>query len=267
VYRRRRGALPGGRLGLEAIDVVAGARDARHLTYSCHRRASLHSLICETLIQTAAAQGYLCAFENHWDYNPSLYQPGPPAFEYQNSCENYPYPPPGVEPGCAPQAPLFCTLVSFGFLTERICGFAAAVLSGHSPYSAVGATNIWNPQNPDLSVDFIYLALAFNNAVPMCFNATSNFEYGSPGGYIEYSAADNMTSIGGHCVHIVGFVSNEELAANPNTASATPGSGGGYFIIKNSWGAGFGDAGYVYMPVDYVKANAQTVYSVSTVNE
>ena len=151
-------------------------------------------------------------------------------------------------------------------LFGNLCAFIPAAVQGASPYRAVGASNIWNPANPDLSVDYIYLALAFNNAVPMCFNETHNFQYGSPGGYIGYSAADNMTSEGGHCVHIAGFVGNADLAANPHTASATPGSGGGYFIVKNSWSASFGDAGYVYMPVDYVKANAQSVYSVSSVN-
>jgi hypothetical protein len=60
---------------------------------------------------------------------------------------------------------------------------------------------------------------------------------------------------------------NEHIAANPNTASATPGSGGGYFIIKNSWGAAYGDAGYLYMPVDYLKANATQVIVVSSFNK
>lgn len=218
-------------------------------------------------IQLAAANGYQFAFEKQWDYNPSLYQPGPPAFEYRNSCENYPYPlPPGAEPGCsnsAPQAPAYCTLV-VGL--EFICGFTPAFISGRCPYSAVGAISIWNPQNPDLSVNAIYLGLAHNDAIVMCFNVTNSFEGALTIGVVEYSAADNVTSLGSHCVHIVGFVSNQDLAANPTIAWAGPGSGGGFFIIKNSWGTQFGDAGYYYLPVDYVKANAQSLYWVNDIN-
>jgi C1A family cysteine protease len=218
-------------------------------------------------IWKAATVGYYFAFEKQWDYNPSLSQPGPPAFEYQHSCENYPYPlPPGAEPGCsnsAPQAPAYCTLATG---TQFICGFIPAFIAERSPYSAVAGTSIWNPRSPDGSVDLIYLSLAHNDAVVMCFNVTNNFEAALTIGVIEYSAADNMTSLGGHCVHIVGFVSNEDLAANPTIAWAGPGSGGGFFIVKNSWSTQFGDAGYGYLPVDYVKANAWSIYSVGAVN-
>lgn len=66
---------------------------------------------------------------------------------------------------------------------------------------------------------------------------------------------------------MVGFVGNSDLAGNPNTASVTPGSGGGYFVVKNSWGTSFGDAGHAYMPVDYLKANASEITVVSALND
>jgi C1A family cysteine protease len=114
------------------------------------------------------------------------------------------------------------------------------------------------------------MALAFNNSVVLGFNATQAFQNAS-NGFIQYIPPIGFfnldPSIGGHAVHIVGYVSNQDIAANPNTASATPAPGGGYFIIKNSWGAYNGDAGYYYMPVDYLKANAQEVIVVSSFNQ
>ena len=94
-----------------------------------------------------------------------------------------------------------------------------------------------------------------------------NVGYGNFDGFISYTAGAEDDGIGSHVVHIIGYVSNEDIAANPNTASATPGSGGGYFIIKNSWGAAYGDAGYSYMPVQYLKEHATEVIVVSSFNQ
>lgn len=44
---------------------------------------------------------------------------------------------------------------------------------------------------------------------------------------------------GGHAVGISGYVIDEKV------------SGGGYFILKNSWGEDCGDRGYLYMPFSY----------------
>ena len=56
---------------------------------------------------------------------------------------------------------------------------------------------------------------------------------------------------GGHLVQIVGFISNEALTW-PGAAPSAVG-GGGYFIIRNSWGCA-GDGGYFYVPADYVSS-------------
>jgi hypothetical protein len=225
----------------------------------------------------AATFGYKFAYENQWDYNPAYSQPGVEVYQY--SCGNYPYPSlvsdeleSFIEPGCsnsAPQSLEFCAPEPEGRgSTVEVCGFSLAPLSGPtSPYMSTGTTSIWVPTNHDLSFDNMILSLAFNNAVLLVFNVTHNFEYGQSSaypGYVPYGTPDAI--LGEHVVHIVGYVGNSDLASNPGTASAPPGAGGGYFIIKNSWGACFGDAGYVYLPVSYVLAEAVAVYVVSGEN-
>jgi len=209
-------------------------------------------------LQNAATNGYHFAYENEWDYNPSLFQTEMLGVEYLNSCENYPYP--SIEPGCsdsAPQAPEYCTYVPIGRALVEECGFSPVVLPGSSPYMSNGAVNVWNPGHPVLSVGYIQLALAFNNAVILGFHETNAFQ-GSNEGYVPCCGFDLLTTVGDHFVHVVGYVDNSDLPMG-----APPGAGGGYFIIKNSWGACTGDAGYYYMPVTYLELEAGELDIVS----
>ena len=61
---------------------------------------------------------------------------------------------------------------------------------------------------------------------------------------------------GGHVVQIIGFLSNEELSFPGSPVNA---GGGGYFIIRNSWGCA-GDGGYYYVPADYVSSLFTSLY-------
>jgi hypothetical protein len=48
--------------------------------------------------------------------------------------------------------------------------------------------------------------------------------------------------IGGHAMVIVGYNRNGDASI-----------GGGYFIVKNSWGTGSGQSGYLYLSYDYIR--------------
>lgn len=215
-------------------------------------------------LTNAASFDYHFAYENQWDYNPSLSQPQPGSgYEWLNSCNNYP----STEPGCSdstPQATQYCTL---GY---TMCGFTPPVLPGaNSPYMVNVVQNLYSiPQDlgeisPYSLFNTILSFLAFNDAVILGFNETNAFQ-GAPGGYVPCCGFDLASSVGVHITHVVGYVSNSDLASNPNTANQPPGAGGGYFIIKNSWGACLGDAGYYYMPVTYLELEATQLVMVET---
>ena len=84
------------------------------------------------------------------------------------------------------------------------------------------------------------------------FGATTDFEAPSADGFVPFHK--DAAGIGGHAVHIVAAIDNAELAQL--VPQAPPGDGGGYFIIKNSWGECYADRGYVYLPFDFVSTTS-----------
>jgi C1A family cysteine protease len=65
-------------------------------------------------------------------------------------------------------------------------------------------------------------------------------------GNIPYPASTEKT-VGGHAVMAVGFDDSKSIT-NPNNNKKTKGA----ILIRNSWGTGWGDAGYGWLPYDYV---------------
>jgi C1A family cysteine protease len=76
-------------------------------------------------------------------------------------------------------------------------------------------------------------------------DVTASFRAPNADGYVTYTPNEGV--LGGHAMHVAGWVPNADLPA-----LAPTGSGGGYFVLKNSWGEPAGDCGYYYVPYDYL---------------
>lgn len=85
----------------------------------------------------------------------------------------------------------------------------------------------------------------------LCGNGYVNYTPGFIGSYLDK----------GHTVMICGYVDNVNLPSG-----APLGSGGGYFIVKNSWGTLNGDNGFYYLPYDYVKDFSSSILAILNVS-
>jgi C1A family cysteine protease len=86
-------------------------------------------------------------------------------------------------------------------------------------------------------------------ALPSMFGFTvyNSFTQGDATGKIPYPTAGEPI-VGGHAVDVVGYDDALKIKnANLGAAETT-----GAFLIRNSWGAGWGAAGYGWLPYEYV---------------
>lgn len=202
--------------------------------------------------------------ESGWTYNRAAGRPAN-AFDsdvvgtaesYSGACNNY-------SGWCSPtahQSQESCaTYLGFDF-----CGYNKMVFNGPG-VTASRVRQIWhNDATFNFRLD-TYRALLANGVSLLASFPVYVGVQTAPGGVVSdyrkmQMLADGSVvngSPGGHLVQIVGFISNEELSF-PGAAPSAVG-GGGYFIIRNSWGCGAGDAGYYYVPADYVSTLFSTI--------
>jgi C1A family cysteine protease len=198
---------------------------------------------------------YNFTFESMWDYNPSYSRlDNKTAHTYTNSCNNY------TGEHCSDtnhQGKRVCLTPPFELVSRG--GSSKATFCYYTELVAetlLGGTtvaNLWSLFDTDTAVSWAKALLEAKYPMVMGLSVVTSFDGASGAGYVTYNGPGE-TSRGGHAVAVLGYVDNADLPTN-----APQGSGGGYFIIKNSWGACWKDAGYVYLPVDWVKTYAYSL--------
>jgi C1A family cysteine protease len=79
------------------------------------------------------------------------------------------------------------------------------------------------------------------------FTVYSSYTQASQSGKIPFPAAGEGV-VGGHAVDAVGYDDNKQIKnANAGATTTT-----GALLIRNSWGTGWGQQGYGWLPYDYV---------------
>ena len=200
----------------------------------------------------AAGGGYQLRAETQWTYNPSL-QRVTTATGFENSCTNYDEVcSDTVHQGATVCVPVgsdhYCLLVSGNGPNASGLDFAGI------PFPDV-STVLWeDTQGTDIPLDLVRYYLQTGH--PILTSVRVNDAFRNPfNGFVGTQTGAG----GGHVVLMVGFVTDEAILAHP-TLSATEwirtraeNSGGGFFIVKNSWGCS-GDGGYLYLPVAWAEA-------------
>ena len=219
--------------------------------------------------------GFVYPYEHRWDYNPSwyrLYHDGDLylAPSYSRSCwasaTGAPY------PGrfCSDtnhQSPMVCSDASWVGPLPVLPGEARVLCATRDPteverdsgISLHSASVVAHYERRDLNHDVIKTLLI--GKVPIVYSfAVPRRTMTAPAGIVPFDPTDTEI-VGAHAVVILGYVDNADLRPGFPT-----GSGGGYYIIKNSWGTGFGDAGYMYAPVDWVGKYLISMHAILGVN-
>jgi hypothetical protein len=227
-------------------------------------------------IEELIERGTFIDAERRWPYNGSSSRVDDEENErYTHSCDGYS----GYCSNTNHQRKLVCTTSGIG----QVCGWYLPPGVNGSGYDAVrldGSVSLWNPLEPENSLAAIRAHLNLGHPVVLgleiddLYRAAAN--KGVEDSYYDRERAgvvnwdeggfDEEAPVGAHAMVAVGYVSNSNIPENSNVYDAW---GGGYLIIKNSWGCK-GDGGYMYLAYDWlidqtVVAHALTAVTTSAV--
>ncbi len=218
-------------------------------------------------LNLAIDRGQSLVEEFSWTYNQAPNRPSLPdgdAAAFENTCDPYGL---GTNGGScsesAHESPVYCT----DHDGDTYCAYALVVAQGGA-VPPVHAYQVWHNSGVfDFNLNLYRQLLASGHVLIASFPVYKGFMDDAVGGYVDNFATTHLDAdgkevpgaYGGHEALIVGFISNEELAAAHHPSDVP---GGGYFVLKNSWGCGAGDGGYYYVPARYVNSFFDSLYAL-----
>lgn len=190
--------------------------------------------------------------ENAWNYNLSPQRTDHvyptefgPTKQYANSCQGY------VDRPCSD------TNHQGQFLCQRrgsACGFSAQIRPSKDEIKALAYTTFFDVRQPDDTIDVAPVFLALGVPIVVSFRVPESFLDAAADGFVRGEGAGKDDLKGWHVALIEGWVDNDDLEQGQPSAA-----GGGYFVVKNSWGPCLGDGGYWYVPKKWMSANATSM--------
>ena len=218
----------------------------------------------EKTVNALVSEGYRAVLESGWQYNPSSHRSdrsenGELDGSFQDVCVGYTeatrsVPSLGGE-SCSETIHQGLETVIRKTVSAGGSDYTLTYKDYDAPATAVptsvglrSSVQIWNEASPESSLQIAKVLLEAGVPLVSGGGVTDSFKHNGAKGFIPY--IQNEENVGGHAMLMVAWVPNSELPSG-----APEGSGGGYFIFRNSWGMSVpnSDRGYYYAPYNYVK--------------